>query len=1622
LSTAHFPRLLASRPVIAAALTVAVLAVAIPVFAQAVAPRPTAIPVPPTVRPGPGVPPPPADPDNTGRPEDPATPLSRQPGDLMSANTAVYVDDSFASVDKLRKALDYARKGQAQLAISQFQEIVSNYGQKLVLLNDNSYVSITDYVRERLLQMPAVKTGMYDQLFGTEARREIEAATENRDVATLIRMCDRYYPSTTALKGLDQAAQWYFERGEFAAAAVTWRKLLAHPMAGDRVPEYLFRASLAQHLAKNDAAATAFRDRLQQDFPEAKGTVAGKTVTLLAQLDELLAQVAWEKVNIAGDEWPAFGGGPGRNALLTTQATIGAKLWSLPVSEGAAAVSSGLDAQRELLARQVVQQQALLLRSSGISSSYDTSTLLSSHPVLSNGMLFIHQGNRILAVSANAGTRLWSYPPPNASGEPAGGISVRLGAHDSVAVYGDRVFAVMPTGASGSAIVNGRVILSSSVISAYAPTQVVCLGRDDGRLIWSHAASEVKLEKEGAVTYIGEPLVTRQGIFLMARKAGDQSFSQLYLVRLDRETGEPTWSCYLCSTSTYNNYSSNVALANVPIPTLVDDVLYVSTGQGADCAIDANAGRILWLYVTSTKADQLATAARLVPSWQYNPPVVVGDKLVTIDATQAMRIYDRWNGRWLKTIKAAELPDNPGSYMDVLAGAVGSKVIFSVKNTSYCFEIAELLRDRKANDYNDKPRPEWKSLVDSKIAGTATGRPFLTATAYYVPFTKCLEYISLKTGKADMSPWDSSENMAREPDRKYAGNLLVTSEQVIVVNDQEVAGYSKWETARDNRLAFIKAHPRDPAGYLDLAEVSYRTDHQDLAQENMKRAVDLASAGEAPAGQSAADILGRLYRTNLDFAEQLLDKKETEQRDLSRFYFQQCQAAARTPEQQAEWRLRLSDLSVQQHKPDEAVTLFSEILTDPALRVAGFRDPEGAGIQSAGATAERRIGRVVVDHGPVVYQRFEDQAAALTQRAVAAKDAAGLQQIVDSYPNAGAAITAATALAGLYQDKQDWDNARRTLWWLEPRVSGDAQARAIADLATVNLALKKFPSASAWASRGQRLNKDFTWTQAGAKMTFAELKAQIAKAGGGVIDGRLPTLPAAKGSSKVALDPNPMGVIFARASQLLVPLETAASLRPPHMMFIRTGDKLRIYDTGSATDLATNIPLPHDAPAVLVGATRDIAVLMQYDAAIFIDLKSKVPAVVHLNPVPGAQSPAVSGTVIRRVDLGGRQVTVIEGNLVIDGQSVIGAADAITLIDANTGQVIIPNAGGSDPDALRRAAFNVLGSGAAGARFTTARIISNNLLILAGGQLMAYNIETGKPVFPAMPLPPGSANAVVGNDDMTVVQIDAADGRSCTFGAFDAQTGRPLKQLKLDNERAAWRGLGEDGTLFLVTDTASNLGASGSGAVKAYDMVSPQNGTLWERTGLGSRFAGASALTLDGLVVVSNTNDVLCLALESGETRWQSPLKVDLTSTTSSSSALRSVVEGDHITFQSSAGSADFFTWPVTDRQKNQYAWYGVTLTSPPPQPRQSLQLCDSWVVECLAGSPAAGGVRGTEFLVSDRKGGNLRLRLPLGTASDSPFVRSWQVLDNGIAFEVGNPGVAAGGVPGTLYFWRAVP
>ena len=574
---------------------------------------------------------------------------------------------------------------------------------------------------------------------------------------------------------------------------------------------------------------------------------------------------------------------------------------------------------------------------------------------------------------------------------------------------------------------------------------------------------------------------------------------------------------------------------------------------------------------------------------------------------------------------------------------------------------------------------------------------------------------------------------------------------------------------------------------------------------------------------------------------------------------------------------------------------------------------------------------------------------------------------------------------------------------------------------TVSLGLKKYPSALAWASRGVRQYAGFTWTDAGKNVSFTDLKSRIASLGGTDLEGRLPTLPR-NANNKLVMDGAPLGNALA-GTQLLVPIETDAALRPPNLLFVRQGNQLHIMDAAKGVDIGQPANLPRDADTVLVGANKDFAVLMQANMAIGVDLKTHATWTQALKDAPRNPGRVVGGRGggggVSQLDAMQGQLQIIGGEVVIAGGGINGGfiGSDIAIIDPD-GQVVSGTTAGADPESVRRAGFRILGNAA---RFTTARILNGNLLILAGNQLDAYTIETGKPAWGdaggSARLPDGNPSCFVGNEDLLVAQIDDPSGRGVTFCAFDAQTGKPAKQFKLDNERTLWRALGDDGTLYVATDQS----------VAAYDMVSGQNRALWRRTDIGSRFAGAFVLTLDGLIVVNDSSEVACLSLDSGEPRWRADLHMPMMTTTGSSSPLRSCVVGDLVVFHSDDGSVAFKSQPQkadptapVRSDSAQLAWLATSLRDVPP--RQALQAADTFIVEMLAGT-TNNASRRVHFAFFESSGGKLHLHtasLADSKAAQDPIVRSWQVVDGGVAIETVKSSSVGANTPGSIYLWRA--
>ena len=107
-------------------------------------------------------------------------------------------------------------------------------------------------------------------------------------------------------------------------------------------------------------------------------------------------------------------------------------------------------------------------------------------------------------------------------------------------------------------------------------------------------------------------------------------------------------------------------------------------------------------------------------------------------------------------------------------------------------------------------------------------------------------------------------------------------------------------------------------------------------------------------------------------------------------------------------------------------------------------------------------------------------------------------------------------------------------------------------------------------------------------------------------------------------------------------------------------------------------------------------------------------------------------------------------------------------------------------------------------------------------------------------------------------------------------------------------------------------------------------------------------LTTDGLLVINNDAELMCLSPEGGDTRWPNqatgPITLDhLRAVGQRLPYIRSIVDGDTVIYQSLQGIVAFNTAPSLPG--DQMAWYSSLR---PPFPNlQNMQISDPYIV-CL--------------------------------------------------------------------------
>ncbi|HTU21933.1 MAG TPA: PQQ-binding-like beta-propeller repeat protein [Gemmataceae bacterium] len=233
-----------------------------------------------------------------------------------------------------RKKLDEHKWSEA---IEALQTILNTAGDDLVAVTPTHSVRAGRLCQIQLAALPAEALGVYRRRYENQARKKLQRAQAERDVAELRKLVEDAFCTRAAEKALDLLGDLAFERGRFAEAEEWWRLLaplpdgrrdaavrglsLVYPDLSLDPARLQAKQLLARLFRGSDSEWTAALDTYGKRHGKAEGTLAGRKGRYIDLLRALAAQRK-KRGDTDRDDWLTFGGDPSRGRVIPASEDI----------------------------------------------------------------------------------------------------------------------------------------------------------------------------------------------------------------------------------------------------------------------------------------------------------------------------------------------------------------------------------------------------------------------------------------------------------------------------------------------------------------------------------------------------------------------------------------------------------------------------------------------------------------------------------------------------------------------------------------------------------------------------------------------------------------------------------------------------------------------------------------------------------------------------------------------------------------------------------------------------------------------------------------------------------------------------------------------------------------------------------------------------------------------------------------------------------------------------------------------------------------------------------------------------------------------------------------------------
>jgi outer membrane protein assembly factor BamB len=879
----------------------------------------------------------------------------------------VYLDESLEINDLVHKAEYFEMQDNWPKAFDLYQQVLSSAKETMMVrLDERTYGNLRVYLRKRMAALPRERLHQYRLLYDHAAKQLLAEALNPLALERLDQVTTTYFATSYGDDALDLLGDVYHDRGEWGRAVSLWRQVLEVYPDTDLPRAQIAAKIVAGYLALGERrrAESALKVLAAAAGADGQVVLAGRSLPLVAQYRaavDLLPQIAVAPVTKS--TFPQVGGSAQHVALVEEAGPADVRTWNFPLAPPPKPPQNNPYVNMPGYANLISAAPPLYC------------------PVASGGRVFVHDEQKVYAIDAASGLLAWQSAEPVASPRDAPLKNVVIspygysapGAQTACAISDGRVFAVL--GGSGQSY------------------RLAAFDEATGKALWQEALTVVPVlagsgqvsqpVAEAGMVYVQMSTALGGSDGVNGMMAGSGHLEHV-VQAFDAETGQTRWRRAVCTASSgANPYLPYISSgAQLTVPAVDAQRVYVSTDGGAVAALDARSGEVIWatLYEKAPTIDtsrffmllQQPSGKPIDPPWRSSAPMLLGDRVyVTPTDSDLFMCLDAETGRLIW-----QVPRDGAEY----ALGVCDGRFFTVGRRVTAIDAADGRFAWRSPEANLKP----------------AGRPFLTAHVLFVPTTDRVLRFDPQTGKVLGAFRYNPREAAVQ-----AGNLLWCDQTLVSVSSTFVNGFGDRTKVMAELDRRIQEDPRDAAAFYQRAEVHSQSEEYEPAIADYEHGLAVCPADLKYQDLTLRDTFrGRLYEHHTRAFESLA---KAGQKDQALTHAQACLGYATSPALRLDARLNLVDAHTALADWTDVGNVWQDVLLQDRDVPCAAKD---GSTTNAGAVARAALEKLLQAHGRAFYAAHDAKAKVLLDTG----ERRNLELVLAAYPTSASYLPAMRAL------------------------------------------------------------------------------------------------------------------------------------------------------------------------------------------------------------------------------------------------------------------------------------------------------------------------------------------------------------------------------------------------------------------------------------------------------------------------------------------------------------------------------------------------------------------------------------------------------------------------------------